>query len=289
MIRALRAFELESRLRRLATQQEALDIQERARRETEQLNEQLQVAMQDLSHLYQELQAREALRRDLLHQVVTAQEHERQRIARELHDTTGQALTALGLGFAAASETVRTNPEIASRQLGELKKLSMQTLEELRDLIGNLRPSVLDDLGLVPALQGQIREFINRTGVPADLVLHGKRRRVQPEIETIVFRITQEALTNVTRHAAAKQVSIQLDFQPDILSLTIKDNGRGFEPPSVLNPHARRRSWGLLGMQERVALVGGHYQLLSAPGQGTTIQVSIPLEKEGQENDNNIS
>lgn len=289
VIRALRAFELESRLRRLATQQEALDIQERARRETEQLNEQLQVAMQDLSHLYQELQAREALRRDLLHQVVTAQEHERQRIARELHDTTGQALTALGLGFAAASETVRTNPEIASRQLGELKKLSMQTLEELRDLIGNLRPSVLDDLGLVPALQGQIREFINRTGVPADLVLHGKRRRVQPEIDTIVFRITQEALTNVTRHAAAKQVSIQLDFQPDILSLTIKDNGRGFEPPSVLNPHARRRSWGLLGMQERVALVGGHYQLLSAPGQGTTIQVSIPLEKEGQENDNNIS
>lgn len=277
VIRALRAFELESRERRLATQREALAIQEQARIETEQLNEQLQTAMQDLSHLYEELQARESLGRELLHQVVTAQEHERQRIARELHDTTGQTLTALGLGFAAASESVRINPELASRQLRELKKMTMQSLDDLRDLIGNLRPSVLDDLGLVPALQQQVREFTNRTGIAAELNLKGQRRRVQPEVETIVFRIAQEALTNVVRHAAATHVMLELDFQPEALHLAIQDNGHGFEPLQVLSPHAQRRSWGLLGMQERVSLVGGQYELQSCPGAGTTIRVMIPL------------
>lgn len=278
VIRALRAFELESRERRLATQREALAIQERARIETEQLNEQLQTAMTDLSQLYEELQARESVRRELLHQVVTAQEHERQRIARELHDTTGQTLTALGLGFAAASESVRTNPELASRQLNELKKMTMQSLDDLRDLIGNLRPSLLDDLGLVPALQGQLREFTNRTTIPAELNLKGQRRRVQPEVETIVFRIAQEALTNIVRHAAAHHVIIELDFQPDALLLTVQDDGRGFEPVKVMAPQGRRRSWGLLGMQERVSLVGGQYEIQSCPGAGTTIRVTIPLE-----------
>lgn len=287
VIRALRAFELESQQRlqsaneaRLQAQQEALQIQEQARWDTEQLNQQLQLAMQDLSRLYQELQARESLRRDLLHQVVTAQEQERQRIARELHDTTGQALTALGLGFAAASETVHANPQLASRQLGELKKLSMQTLDELRDLIGNLRPSVLDDLGLVPALQGQVREFTNRTGIYAELTLSGQRRRLQPEIETIVFRLVQEALTNVFRHAAANHVTIQLVFKSDHLHLTIQDDGRGFDPAQALSPQAGRRPWGLLGMQERVSLVNGQWEIQSAPGQGTTISVTIPLEQD---------
>jgi signal transduction histidine kinase len=236
------------------------------------------MAMGDLSRLYEELQARELLRRELLHQVVTAQEQERQRIARELHDTTGQALTALGLGFAAASETIHANPPLASRQLGELKKLSMQTLDELRDLIGNLRPSVLDDLGLVPALQGQVREFTNRTGIVAELNLNGHRRRLQPEVETIVFRITQEALTNVTRHAAATHVTIQLTFQTDHLALIIQDNGRGFDPSQALSSQAGRRPWGILGMQERVSLVNGQWDIASVPGQGTTISVTIPLE-----------
>lgn len=287
VIRALRAFELESQQRlktadkaRLAAQQEALQVQEQARLETEQLNQQLQTAMQDLSHLYHELQERDALRRELLHQVVTAQEHERQRIARELHDTTGQALTALGLGFAAVGESVQNNAELATRQLEQLKKLNMQTLDELRDLIGNLRPSVLDNLGLVPALQGQLREFESRTGVNGVLEINGRRRRLQPEVETIVFRIVQEALTNITRHAAARHVHIQLQFQPEALHLTIQDDGRGFDPQVALSPRAGRRAWGLLGMQERVSLVGGNCLIHSAPGQGTTIQITIPLDKE---------
>lgn len=279
-IRALRAFELESRNRRRLAQQETLTAQEQARQQTEQLNLQLQQANQDLSHLYQELQTRERLRRELLHQVVTAQEHERQRIARELHDTTGQALTALGLGFAAANETFQQQPERATRQLDELKKLSMQTLEDLRNLIGNLRPAVLDDLGLVPALQGHVREFANRTGLRTDLTLKGKWHRLPPEVETIVFRVVQEGLTNVARHAAAHTVSIQLDFQPDVLTLQIQDDGCGFEPEKAMGPQAERHAWGLLGMQERILLVNGQLHILSQPDHGTTIQVAIPLEQE---------
>jgi signal transduction histidine kinase len=282
VIRALRAFELESQQQlqtaqraRLAAQQEALTVQEQARLETEALNRQLQVA-------YQELQVREALRRDLLHQAVTAQEQERQRIARDLHDTTGQALTALGLGFAAVGESVQNNPELATNQLDKLKKLSMQALEELRDLIGNLRPSVLDDLGLVPALQGHVKAFESHCGIQTHLALNGRRRRLPPEVETTVFRIVQEALTNVARHSAARHVTIELDFQPDRLRLLIEDDGRGFDPQTAYHPPNGRRPWGLLGMQERVNLVNGQYHLRSAPGRGTAIEMIIPLEQEGE-------
>lgn len=248
VIRALRAFELESQ-------------------------QQLQAA-------YRELEGREALRRDLLHRAVTAQEQERQRIARELHDTTGQALTALGLGFAAVGESLQNNPEVASQQVDKLKKLSMQALEELRSLIRNLRPSVLDDLGLVPALQGQVQSFEGNSGVQARFVLNGRRRRLPPEVETIVFRIAQESLNNVARHAAARQVAVLLDFEPNELRLVVEDDGRGFDPQTAYHPQNGRRPWGLLGIEERVLLVGGRCQIESAPGRGTTVKITIPLEQE---------
>ncbi|MCA9947397.1 MAG: GAF domain-containing protein, partial [Anaerolineales bacterium] len=162
----------------------------------ETIASQLTIALENATR-YGESQARETLRGELLHQIVSAQERERQRIARELHDGTGQALTALGLGFAAASENMQHNPTLAASQLAELKVMSTEALQELRDLIRDLRPSLLDDLGLVPALQSQVQSFAERTGVQTEFVLNGRRQRVQPEIETIVFRIAQEALTNV--------------------------------------------------------------------------------------------
>lgn len=288
VIRALRAFELENQQRlltanraRLEAQQKTMALQEQSRQETEQLNEQLQTAMHDLSHLYQALQSREAVQRDLLHQVVTAQEHERQRIARDLHDTTGQALTALGLGLAAVGEAVANKPELAIRQLGQLKGLTSQALEELRDLIGNLRPAVLDDLGLVPAVQGFGRDFEGRNGIHTSVTISGRRQRLAPELETIIFRVVQEALTNVARHAAAHNVAIQLTFRPESLSLVIADDGCGFDPQQALQPQAKRRAWGLLGMRERIALVQGQCDIQSAPGRGCTLQITIPLEKEG--------
>lgn len=279
--RALRALELERRQNlaaaneaRLAAQRQALEIQQQARTESEQLNRQL---------------------RELLHQIVSAQESERQRIARELHDGTGQALTGLGLGVTAAAESVQSDPSLAARQLAELKKMSMQALQELRALIANLRPSVLDDLGLVPALQGQVQGFEARTQVRATFTQHGRRRRVQPEIETTVFRIAQEALTNVAKHAAATRVAVDLTFADNCLRLQVQDDGRGFDPEEVISGppaggssidpnHNGRSAWGLLGIQERVALVGGKGEILSQPGAGTVIRICVPLNDKGVDN-----
>jgi signal transduction histidine kinase len=243
----------------------------------ETIASQLTIAIENATR-YGESQARETLRGELLHKIVSAQERERQRIARELHDGTGQTLTALGLGFAAASENVQHNPALAASQLAELKVMSTQALRELRDLIGDLRPSLLDDLGLVPALQSQVQLFSKRTGVQGEFVLNGRRQRVQPETETIVFRIAQEALTNVAKHAQASQVTVEISFTDNLLRLEVRDDGQGFNPHIVFEAgDGNHQAWGLLGMQERVALVGGSCVVHSEPGEGTAVQVSIPI------------
>jgi signal transduction histidine kinase len=244
---------------------------------------QLSMAIQNAT-LYREVQAREALRGELLHEIVAAQERERQRIARELHDGAGQMLTALGLGLATANECLKSDPALAARRLAEVKSLSAEALQELHDVITGLRPSVLYDLGLVPALRGQAQEFQLRTGVHAQVVVSGRRRRVKPEIETVVFRIAQETLTNAAKHAAAQNVMIRLVFRQDALQLSVQDDGSGFDVHEALSlSSGRRHAWGLLGMQERVALVNGSCQITSRPGVGTTIQVDIPIDRVAEE------
>ncbi|HFQ94121.1 MAG TPA: hypothetical protein ENK32_08945, partial [Anaerolineae bacterium] len=205
--------------------------------------------------LYQEVQAREELRGELLRQVVSAQERERQRIARELHDGTGQILTALSLGLAAASASVQRDPELAARQLNELKTLSTQVIKELHNLVMGLRPSVLDDLGLAPALRGQVQKFEERTRVATRFEVNGRIRRVQPEIETTIFRIAQESLTNIVKHADARHVTVQLTYSEDTIQLMVQDDGSGFNLDEALQADSEYR-WGLLGMQERVSLAG---------------------------------
>ncbi len=248
---------------------------------------QLSIAIENAT-LYQEVQAREMLRGELLHQVVSAQEHERQRIARELHDGTGQMLTAMGLGFAAAASSTLTNPQLANEQLTTLKKMTMEALRELRDLIADLRPSVLDDLGLIPALQSQIKAFDQRmthAGQPVHTTINvdGRVHRLHPDIETTAFRIIQEALNNVAKHAQATEVHVQLNYREPCLNLVISDNGCGFNTEIHFSGTTTRHAWGLLGMQERVALVGGHFKIQSQPGSGTTIDVCLPFLTEGEE------
>ena len=230
--------------------------------------------------LYREVQNRDALRGELLHQIVSAQEQERQRVARDLHDGVGQMATALGMGLAAARDSVRTDPKLAERQLVELKTMSGQLVQELQGLIAGLRPTVLDNLGLVPALDGLVQEFEERTQVKTVFKLTGNRRRIVPDIETIVFRIAQESLSNVTKHARATLVSILISFSVSAIGLRIKDNGCGFDPQEILGSDPKHH-WGLVGIKERVALVGGTCDIVSWPGAGTTIQVNIPLKEEG--------
>jgi len=238
--------------------------------------------------LYQEAQERESMLAELLHQVVGAQETERQRIARELHDDTGQSLTAIGLGLRGVEAILASNPALAIEQVKELKSFSTNALSELRRIIADLRPSQLDDLGLVAALQWYFQEFERRSALHIDFIVEGSRSRLPAEYETVLFRITQEALTNIVKHANASQVTVKFEVYPAQISLSIEDNGRGFNPAEVLRrdgPHG----WGLLGIQERSSLLGGHYAIDSAPGRGTRIRVSIPLIVETTDVKNTIA
>ncbi|MCA9979124.1 MAG: sensor histidine kinase, partial [Anaerolineales bacterium] len=217
------------------------------------------------------------LRSELLHQVVSAQEMERQRIARELHDGIGQMLTALGLGLAAARDSLTSDPERSFQQLDELKSMGTQVIHELQGLVTGLRPSVLDNLGLVPALRGLVQQFDKQIGMAVRLIVQGHAHRLQPEIETVLFRITQEALTNAARHAQADNVVVDLTFNADFIVLQVEDDGQGFDLDVMLRTD-HKRHWGLLGIEERVSLVNGSSQIQSQPGAGSTIYVKIPLE-----------
>jgi signal transduction histidine kinase len=240
------------------------------------IGDQLSIAI-DNATLYAQVRQHDQLRGEFLHRVVSAQEAERQRIARELHDGTGQTLTALGLGLAAAMDRLSRDPDRARQQLQEMRQLNDNALKELHEVLSDLRPSVLDNLGLVPALRGQVQGFEARTGTHVGLQVEGKSQRMKPDVETTVFRIAQEALTNVIRHAGATSVSICLTFGPDGVTLRVTDNGQGFDPDAAL---AGRRdappAWGLMGMQERAGLVGGTSRIESEPGQGTTVEVTVP-------------
>jgi signal transduction histidine kinase len=239
--------------------------------------------------LYQEAQERESTLAELLHQVVGAQETERQRIARELHDSTGQSLTGIALGLRGVEAILAGNPALAIEQIKELKSFSTHALGELRRIIADLRPSQLDDLGLVAALQWYFQDFERRSGIHIDFIVQGRSSsRLPAEYETVLFRIAQEALTNIIKHADASQVTVKFQIHAAQISLSIEDNGRGFNPAEVLrqdSPHG----WGLLGIQERSLLLGGQYAIDSAPGRGTRIRVSIPLIVETKDVKNTIA
>ncbi len=244
---------------------------------------QVSIAVEN-AQLYQAAQEREVLRGEMLHRVVAAQEAERQRIARELHDETSQALTALAMGLKGVEQTVLADPVRAQQQLSELRSLAVNSLDTLRRLIADLRPSQLDDLGLIAALRWYVDEFRQRTAICVEMNVAGPRRRLSPQVETVLFRVAQEALTNVARHAQASHVRVSLAFTSNQVQLAVADDGRGFSLEQVLGAAApplgrrERRAWGLLGMQERAALVGGTYQIRSQPGQGTEIAITVPLE-----------
>lgn len=232
------------------------------------------------ARLYQEAQKREKKLAELLHQVVGAQEAERKRIARELHDATGQSLTAIALGLRGVENILADNAPVITRQISELRSYGTQALGELRQIIADLRPSQLDDLGLVAALQWYVQEFKKRYSIKVDFMIEGEPVRLPSEYETVLFRITQEALTNIAKHAHASYVAVRLQTSPAQICVIIEDNGCGFNPEEVLNDERQQAGWGLLGIQERTMLLGGKYEIDSAPGQGTYIRVSIPLGME---------
>jgi signal transduction histidine kinase len=227
----------------------------------------------EMARLTEELRQKEQIRAQLLEKVISAQEEERKRIARELHDDTSQALTSLVVGLKVL-EGLQEPAQIRA-QVGELRELVAATLASVHGLALELRPSVLDDAGLVAATQRYVTSQARKYGLEVDLHTAGlDRARLLPETETAVYRIIQEALANVARHARATSASIVLERRGERLVAIVEDDGRGFEVERLL---ASEQSLGLHGMRERTLLVGGKLTIESSPGGGTTIFVEVPL------------
>lgn len=219
-----------------------------------------------------QIQETEDSLRRLSRRLVQAQEGERKALSRELHDEVGQTLTALGIEIANL-EKLRSGDGAAFRaRLEEAKRLNADAMRSIRDLAMGLRPSMLDDLGLEPALQWQGREFSRHTGVPASVQVEGVLDELNDVQRTCIYRVVQEALTNCARHAKARNVLVAVQANGESVSVTVQDDGVGFN-----SPRKPIGGLGLVGMKERVQAIDGRVAIASQPNRGTTIRVEIPV------------
>jgi signal transduction histidine kinase len=232
---------------------------------------------QENQQLSQRLHRQSAQRGELLKSLITAQEDERKRIARELHDEMGQALGGLALRTELIERYVLEDNPRALEHLGRVSEMITETTDKMYDLILALRPSSLDDLGLVPALWSQAERALENTGIRFELDSQGLKQRLPAAVETAVFRSFQEAITNIVRHSGASQVRISLACDNGDLKGSIVDDGHGFDASGLSFNGEGRRGLGLLGMQERVTQCGGRLDIDSQPGRGTEIRMRIPL------------
>jgi signal transduction histidine kinase len=241
----------------------------RATQLAERERQQLAVATQK-AHL-EALEQRDNLRHELLFHTVRTQEEERSRIARELHDETAQVLTALSLDLATLRSNV-SNSQANIQLVDRLQLLCKQMAQGLYRLVHDLRPAQLDDLGLIPAIQ-YLKDSNATQGLDVSVEVQGKNRRLEAIVETVLFRVIQEALNNVLRHAQTRQARILVDFSPQEIILKVADTGIGFDPEKPLTPP---HGWGLAGMRERVELINGQLRIESRPGKGTSVEVIVP-------------
>jgi signal transduction histidine kinase len=255
-VRALRIFEIE-RQRRV---DELSQAQAEAQRQ-----------------LDEERLERERLRRELLHQMVLAQEEERRHIARELHDEASQAMTAIAWELATAEELMTNQPPQVRGRVAALRHLTEQVMNNLRRLITRLRPAMLDDLGLVAALITYADDHSSRYPFLVKTEITGQSRRLPPKIETALYRIAQEAITNVAKHAQATRASIRLHFDEQKVTLSVSDDGVGMNVQVAQQAAASGTGWGLAGIRERLELVEGHLGIRSSPGNGTELCVEVPI------------
>ena len=217
---------------------------------------------------------RERARRDVLRAVIVAQEEERARVSRDLHDDIGQALTSVMLGLRLIGNPANAGADDAARvRFDELGELIAEALRSTRRLAFELRPSVLDDIGLAAALQRLVGVVAERSGMAVDAVVDGLPENDVPSaVATVVYRVVQEALTNVARHADASIASVAVTVAAGRLRAVVEDDGRGFDPDRLLHGHL-----GLQGMKERAELIGGTVSVVSAPGSRTTVVLDVPL------------
>lgn len=233
-----------------------------------------QARLEALERVQQELEARESLRRELLRHIVIAQEEERSRIARELHDETAQFLTALMLDLATLRNSLPADRAI-TEIIERLQSLSRRMSQGIYRMVRDLRPAQLDDLGLAAALQHLVDQVRQRDGLEVRMSIEGPRRRLDLLVETALFRVAQEALTNVSRHAACQLAWLELHYHENEVTLCVRDDGKGFDPRQEILPP---RGWGIAGMRERVESIGGSFRVHAAPGEGAQVEAIVPLK-----------
>jgi len=238
----------------------------------------LRLSEQHSSQLLEQSRRLQEQLRHLSRQILSAQEEERKRISRELHDVIAQILTGINVQLATLKREATVSTKGLARNITRTQRLVEKSVDIVHRFARELRPAVLDDLGLVPALHSYLKDFAKRTGLRVDLTAFtsGRIKELGSAGRTSLYRVAQEALNNVARHAQASRVEVSLQKLPHALRLQVKDNGKSFEVERVLHAKKNKRL-GLLGMRERVEMVGGKFSVESAPGLGTTIQAQIPL------------
>jgi two-component system sensor histidine kinase DegS len=213
--------------------------------------------------------------------IILAQEEERKRIAREIHDGPAQMLANLVLRTEIVERMlVKQEFGLVQDEVIDLKGQVRYSLEEMRKVIFNLRPMALDDLGLIPTLRKYVHDFEEKTKLRTTLETRGQEHRLSSAMEAAVYRLVQEALSNAAKHAYPSFVLVEITYQAQLIKIVIKDNGLGFNVQKLKNPQGNRESFGLVGMRERVELLEGRMEIISAENQGTTIVIHIPTNVE---------
>jgi signal transduction histidine kinase len=229
------------------------------------------------SVLYEEAKQKEALRGQLLSSVINAQEEERKRIARELHDEYGQTLTGLMMSIESLENITPPKQSQFKQKLRNAKDIIARALKDMRELTLGLRPSTLDDLGLVATVRAYAQTHLEAIGIQVDFDCQGLNKRLAPAVETALFRIIQEAIHNITKHAEAQAVKIRLRARAGRITATVEDDGKGFDVAAAFKSKIGGQSLGLLGIQERASLLGGTFDIESQVGRGTRLTVEIPI------------
>ncbi|MGA2871404.1 MAG: sensor histidine kinase, partial [Verrucomicrobiota bacterium] len=232
--------------------------------------------------LEQALKTSEQRLRQLSHEILLAQEKERKRISRELHDTVLQTLVGINVHLASLTPKSADNPQSLHRRIKETQRLVEKSLAMVHRFAVELRPTVLDDLGLIPALHTFMKDFMKRTGVRTRLTAYAAVNQLPLDQSAVLYRVALEALNNVGIHAQASAAEVQIKKLPDWVCLTIKDDGKSFDVKSVLRTKGNGRL-GLLGMRERLQMVGGKFSIKSTSGHGTTVTARIPVTTKGAE------
>lgn len=214
-------------------------------------------------------------RRSLAAQIIKAQEEERQRVARDIHDGPAQTLANVVIQAEICERVMEKDLNEAKKELEKLKEIVRASLQELRKIIFNLRPSSLDDLGLRAAISRYCEEFQEETGIRTEFRFFGDRMRLNPDVEITIFRVLQEILTNVKKHSGAKNCYVKLEFSDGKVNLAVTDDGIGFEINQENSNEESRQHFGIMTIKERIALVDGSFNIESKPGQGTKVFVSI--------------